>query len=172
MKFHFFHFLFCTFSHDSLALTKISLYFIHFFVLPSLLGGHPNPIVIPCLIQSLQLLLGLGVENIYQKLRKLVIMINKGVEEKGRGYLRVRGEEGEEGGHYTGIGFTGREEDKHTFNLKVREKLREKKIFISVRCGWLRVSPYAVVTEEEIERFLGALGEVVGEVVSEMGLEK
>lgn len=113
-------------------------------------GGKPNPLLLPMLRASLEEVATLDVGAAQQKLRKLIEPLIAWAEERGWGVPNLCA------GHLIGLRPT---------NMTVKEmvdigsKLRDVGVYIAVRCGVFRVSPYVENTTEDIERLLRGLGE-------------
>ncbi len=101
--------------------------------------------------EAIRLLEELGLDRIEKRVTELTNLIIETVQEKGKG---VRVESAIEPEQRSGILKLACKDPE-----KVEQKLRRKRIIISVRRGGLRVSPHFYNTPEEIEKFLSFLYE-------------
>ncbi|MGK2740589.1 aminotransferase class V-fold PLP-dependent enzyme [Tepidicaulis sp. LMO-SS28] len=115
------------------------------------MGERANFHLMPVFKKSLEMLLGWGVENIAATLAAKTEHLAKGANALGLNTapatLRA--------GHFLGVRFPGGTPD------GLLEKLREKNIYVSLRGTSMRVTPHLYNTEEELDRLLEALKEIL-----------
>ncbi|WP_037320662.1 aminotransferase class V-fold PLP-dependent enzyme [Amycolatopsis orientalis] len=116
-------------------------------------GGMPNIAGILGLGASIDLLLSAGVDEIWSHVDGLGDRLSAGLTEIGATVLTDRAE-----GHRSGI--VSAHVDGPPVPL-LAERLKSRGIAVSARSGGLRVSPHGYNTEEDIDRLIGALKEIV-----------
>lgn len=108
--------------------------------------GTPNLLGIFGLREHLKLFLEIGPEKIEKRIFTFRKMLVNKLREKGCEILTPLSEK-------EGSGIVTFKPARAT-TQELYEKLEEKKIIVSLRGGWIRVSPHFYNTEEEIEEFL------------------
>ena len=121
-------------------------------------GGKPNPILMPMLRAALEIVAGYGVlDQIQDKISAINEEVLKGAVEIG-----FTTTPGPRAGHILGL-RPGTEELKAKLTtekmLDICTRLQAKGIFISVRCGAFRISPYINTTDDEVRQLLAGLAE-------------
>ena len=112
-------------------------------------GGKPNPILLPMLRASLEHLVQLDFAQVQEQLRQLMMplvdwaLANEfAVTQRDRAY------------HIVGIRplkLSTKE------MIKVASDLQKEGIFVAVRCGAFRISPYIDTSEDDIQKLIDAL---------------
>ena len=120
-------------------------------------GGKPNPVLLPMLLAALDIVSGYGDLN---RIQAKISAINKDVL-KGAVEMGFTTTPGPRAGHILGL-RPGTEELKAKLTpekmLDICTRLQAKGIFISVRCGAFRISPYIHISEDEVRQLLAGLG--------------
>lgn len=120
-------------------------------------GGKPNPILLPMLRASLEQVVQLDVLRAQQELKVLTQPILDWASQND--FVLTPGPHA---AHLIGI----RPGLKSTLTpqrmIDIANELQQEGIFIAVRCGAFRISPYVDTTESDIQRLLEALGRYCG----------
>lgn len=114
-------------------------------------GSH-NAVGIAALGESIGLILEIGIENVWRRIEALTARIEEGARRLGFEIVSPRGEGLRSG--IIAIARAGLDVD------ACARALAEKKISVAARRGWLRLSPHFYNTAEQIEEFIGAMGEI------------
>ena len=117
-------------------------------------GGRPNPVTLPMMAVAMQEVVELDLIQAQLKLKELMEPV---VE-----WAKANDFELTSGPHaYHLVGIRPKDLSVEDM-LDVLKKLAEEDVYIAVRAGAFRVSPYLDTTKEEIDRFLEVLGRVLG----------
>jgi len=121
-------------------------------------GGRPNPLLMPMLRAALEVVARYGdLNQIQAKILAINDKILKGAVEMG-----FTTTPGPRAGHILGL-RPGTDELKAKLTpdvmLDICERLQVKGIFISVRCGVFRISPYINTADDEVRQLLAGLAE-------------
>lgn len=119
-------------------------------------GGYPQFVLLPMAVAATEQLLEWGVANIRDSLRPLTDRIAAGAEELGCSVLsrerRVA--------HMVGLRPTG------VVPADLHARLVARGVYVSIRGASIRVSPHLYNDPDDIDRFLGVLGECLAEARS------
>lgn len=122
-------------------------------------GGRPNPILLPMIQAGLSFVLTLQVSRIQSLLQSIVKYLIDQVENciLGKVFAKISSK------HCHYVGFRLSEDFKSRLSLpKLVDELLKRKIKVSVRYQALRVSPYIYIDQEQIDRFIFELTDVIG----------
>ncbi len=111
--------------------------------------GTLNTIGIYGLRASLNFILDVGVERIGAQIQATADLIAQGVERKGYELLGVRRPESSAG--IVSFRKTG-QDARMIFN-----RLKDEKVLVAARSGWVRTSPHFYISPDEVERFVALL---------------
>jgi Aminotransferase class-V len=124
-------------------------------------GGKPNPIILPMLQKSLeQLVERIELHKCQAQLQVIVGPLLRWIESN---HQKFKLPQSSHVYHLMGIRPT---DDwlSVTDMLEIAKRLQtEHKVYLAVRCGIFRISPYVNTTQEEMERFVQIFDEVVAE---------
>ena len=120
-------------------------------------GGKNNPILQPMISEGLRIVKSLDLDAAQAYLKGITDQVLKGAEKFGFGV-----QPGPRAGHI--IGLRPKSPELVAFltpvkMVEVKNKLWEKDIFLAVRCGAFRISPYLNTTNDDVKRLLDALEE-------------
>ena len=121
-------------------------------------GGRPNPILMPMLRSALEIVTGYGdVAKIQAKIAAVNGKVLEGATQMG-----FTTSPGPRAGHILGLrpGTDGLKAKLTPESmLGICERLQDKGIFISARCGAFRISPYVDTTDDEVKLLLAGLAD-------------
>ena len=118
-------------------------------------GGKPNPLVVPMVRESLQLTLRWSPQAIQSYLMSLTDSIATQLETL-LGSSVVIKPKPLRSGHILGLRLLDPMSGASLLS-EVHRRLKEHKVYVSVRSGWLRVSPYIYNTPSEANAFVSIL---------------
>jgi selenocysteine lyase/cysteine desulfurase len=121
-------------------------------------GGKPNPILLPILRASLQQVVQLDVQKAQQDLKLLIQPVLDWASRNG--FVLTPGPHA---GHLIGIRPSASSTLTPKQMIEIANKLAgDNNIYVAVRCGAFRISPYIDTTESDIQRLLEVLGRYCG----------
>ena len=112
-------------------------------------GGKPNPLLLPMIRTSLEEVVKLDMSSAQETLRGLTVRLLEWAT--ANGYTITPGPHAS---HIIGLrpkDLTPQE------MIAVAKALAQRRIFLAVRCGGFRVSPYITTTEGDIQRLITGL---------------
>ena len=109
-------------------------------------GGKVNPILIPMLCSSMEEVARIDMQEAQIKLKSLITPLLEWA--KDNGFILSPGPHAY---HLVGLRPCNRTPEDL---LQVCSKLQEKGIYIAVRCGGFRISPYLTTTPDEIRQLI------------------
>lgn len=136
-------------------------------------GGHPNPVMFSTLSQSLELVLTWSPAGIQQALTALTDQLVSEVAKHPvlTGMFHTWPKSARSG-HIVGLRLRKPWAETNMLSLSaIGSELKKKNVFVSIRGGAIRVSPYIFNRPEHISRFVSALAEVVQGMTSVDTLE-
>ncbi|HEY7819996.1 MAG TPA: aminotransferase class V-fold PLP-dependent enzyme, partial [Vicinamibacteria bacterium] len=117
-------------------------------------GERSNFALVPGATAAIRQILEWGVENVSETIGRMTEAIGDRARALGLGFVpkdrRVP--------HFIGLGFSGRPGE---LPRNLLEALARRKVYVSVRGTSVRVTPHVYNDERDVERFLGALEEVL-----------
>ena len=120
-------------------------------------GGKPNPILLPMLRSSLEQVVKLDVLQVQQEMKLLTKPILDWASENDFCITP-----GPHAGHLVGIRPVCNSRLTPQRMIQIANELQGEGIYIAVRCGAFRISPYVDTEETDIQRLLDALGRYCG----------
>jgi len=116
-------------------------------------GGKPNPILLPMLRTSLEQVIKFNVQQVQQQMKLLTQPILEWISENN--FVVTPGPHA---GHLIGIRPGPSSKLTPQSMIQIANELQGEGIYIAVRCGAFRISPYIDTEEADIELLLKALG--------------
>lgn len=116
-------------------------------------GGKPNPILLPMLRASLEQVVKLDVRQVQQELMQLTRPISDWAAQNNF-YLTP----GPHAGHLIGIRPMRNSVLTPQRMIQIANDMQAEGVYIAVRCGAFRISPYIDTAATDIQRLLEALG--------------
>jgi selenocysteine lyase/cysteine desulfurase len=115
-------------------------------------GGKPNPILLPMIRAALEQVVQLNVSQAQDDLKHLTKPIINWALRNGFALTP-----GPHAGHLIGIRPAPGNQLTPSQMIQIASQLQSERIFIAVRCGAFRISPYIDTDSSDIQRLLGAL---------------
>jgi selenocysteine lyase/cysteine desulfurase len=115
-------------------------------------GGKPNPILFPMIRTALELVVELHVPQLQDDLKQLTKPIIEWALSNGFALTP-----GPHAGHLIGIRPAPGSQLTPSRMIQIANQLQSEGIYIAVRCGAFRISPYIDTDSSDIQRLLDAL---------------
>ena len=127
-------------------------------------GGKSNPILLPMLEVAMESVVQLGdLVQVQLQLRTLMEPLLQWAIQNGFTINKVDNNNNDDGDdHYHAyhiVGLIPKEKTPEEMIIMVEKLAKERKIFLAVRCGGIRVSPYITTTPNDVQKLIDGLKE-------------